>query len=304
MRRDAGGLDKTEVQSNLLQRYGLHSAEHLAKGVTGTVFRVEWRSGEVCAAKVVDEALHDAVAEVDFLRACIGREDIVQLRTCFNGAEGFAVIVLELLSTTLSDYIKLHQDTLGAGVAMTKTRGVLSALAYLHSLPIIHADIKPDNIMQDASGAVKLVDFSHSRRGVLCDTCGSLGTLWYRSPEMLLGARFFSAAVDVFACGAVFFELLVGTPAFAGDSRIGTLFLIYKRCGTPQSNSACARLPYFSSRHPRFPLPPHTLDEEIISQKLNSSERQFILAMLRLDCQLRLPAAELAQMCVPSGVAA
>ena len=58
-------------------------------------------------------------------------------------------------------------------------------------------------------------------------------TLWYRAPEILLGARIYSTAVDMWAIGAIFFELAHRNPLFPGDSEIGCIFKIFEMLGTP-----------------------------------------------------------------------
>ncbi|PIO69936.1 hypothetical protein TELCIR_08228 [Teladorsagia circumcincta] len=58
-------------------------------------------------------------------------------------------------------------------------------------------------------------------------------TLWYRAPEILLGGRYYSTAIDVWSLGCIFSEMVSGSPLFAGDSEIDQLFRIFKILGTP-----------------------------------------------------------------------
>ncbi|KIH49103.1 hypothetical protein ANCDUO_20823, partial [Ancylostoma duodenale] len=58
-------------------------------------------------------------------------------------------------------------------------------------------------------------------------------TLWYRAPEILLGGRYYSTAIDVWSLGCIFSEMVAGIPLFAGDSEIDQLFRIFKILGTP-----------------------------------------------------------------------
>lgn len=73
-------------------------------------------------------------------------------------------------------------------------------------------------------------------------------TLWYRAPELLIGANRYSASVDVWSVGCIFAEMATGLPLFPGRSDIDQLFKIFQRRGTPTSDiwPACTRLPHFN----------------------------------------------------------
>jgi len=62
-------------------------------------------------------------------------------------------------------------------------------------------------------------------------------TLWYRAPEVLLGSKIYSTAIDIWSIGVIFFELAHKKPLFAGDSEIGQLFKIFRTMGTPNEDS-------------------------------------------------------------------
>ena len=101
-----------------------------------------------------------------------------------------------------------------------------SALVAAHEKGILHGDIKPENIMLDASGQVKLLDFGVARRLPGEDPAGeTLTTVWvpgqvsgtptYMAPEVLKGGMP-DARADVFALGIVFYEMLSGRHPFRG----------------------------------------------------------------------------------------
>lgn len=58
-------------------------------------------------------------------------------------------------------------------------------------------------------------------------------TLWYRSPELLLGSKFYSSALDMWSLGCIFAEMSRGAPLFDGNSEIQQIFKIFERLGTP-----------------------------------------------------------------------
>ncbi len=128
-----------------------------------------------------------------------------------------------------------HGEPLPVNMALDLIRGVLAGLAYAHEQGVVHRDIKPANIMQTPDGQVKLTDFglalTHAevrltREGML------LGTVLYMAPEALYGGTFESRS-DLYAVGAVLYELVTGRVPFTGDSMIGVASLILNTPATP-----------------------------------------------------------------------
>lgn len=118
---------------------------------------------------------------------------------------------------------------------------VLHALAHLHKQNLLHRDIKLSNILYDRYGVVKLADFGLAReRSCLADEEGEdpdamltpkVVTLWYRAPELLLGCATYSAAVDMWACGCIFGELLLQEPLMPGKTETDQLEKIFRLLG-------------------------------------------------------------------------
>jgi cyclin-dependent kinase 8/11 len=118
---------------------------------------------------------------------------------------------------------------------------LLNAIHYLHSNWIIHRDLKPSNILVNgrrdaaqinpndkqslkrASGLVKVADFGLARvfQSPLrpLSENGLVVTIWYRAPELLLGAKHYTRAIDIWAIGCIFAELVNCKPLFPGDER-------------------------------------------------------------------------------------
>lgn len=96
---------------------------------------------------------------------------------------------------------------------------VLLALEYLHSKNIMYRDLKPDNIMLDGQGHVKLIDFGLSKCNVDSDnyTSGSfLGSHAYLAPE-ILSNKSYGKSVDWYNLGVLLYEFLVGVPPYYKD---------------------------------------------------------------------------------------
>lgn len=103
---------------------------------------------------------------------------------------------------------------------------------------IVHRDIKPENILISTQGVVKLCDFGFARiMTYTIEPCTEyVATRWYRAPELLVGEQQYGAAIDIWATGCLFAEMLSGEPLFPGESDIDQLYLILKAMGKP-----CAR---------------------------------------------------------------
>jgi serine/threonine protein kinase len=112
-------------------------------------------------------------------------------------------------------------------------RMILEGVDYLHKQGILHRDLKPENLLFSWSGILKIIDF-----GLSCDYPGDFGpmisqvaTQWYRAPELCFGARDYGPAVDMWAIGCIFAEMLSGRPLFPGKFDIEQLRLIAKTLG-------------------------------------------------------------------------
>uniref|UniRef100_A0A914D0K7 cyclin-dependent kinase n=1 Tax=Acrobeloides nanus TaxID=290746 RepID=A0A914D0K7_9BILA len=130
------------------------------------------------------------------------------------------------------------------------------ALAYCHTHRIIHRDLKPQNLLVTNNGIIKLADFGLARTFSIPSRCYTheVVTLWYRAPEVLLGARFYSTAIDIWSLACIFAELVRGKPLFTGDSEIDQLFKIFRILGTPTSDSwpGVEKLPDYKASFPKW----------------------------------------------------
>ena len=125
--------------------------------------------------------------------------------------------------------------------AMQIAREVASALDYAHRHGVIHRDIKPENILLH-DGRAMVADFgialavSRTEGGTrITETGMSLGTPHYMSPEQALGERTIDARTDVYALGAVLYEMLVGEPPFTGPSAQAIIAKVMNTAPTPIS---------------------------------------------------------------------
>ena len=107
---------------------------------------------------------------------------------------------------------------------------LLAGMDYCHARGIMHRDLKPQNLLVDKRGVLKLADFGLARAFMIPTRAYTheVVTLWYRAPEILLGQRAYAPAVDMWSIGCIFAELVNRKPLWPGDSEIDELFRIFR----------------------------------------------------------------------------
>jgi len=144
------------------------------------------------------------------------------------------VLVFEFLERDLKKYIDAV-TSLSPMLVKSYLYQLLQAIAFCHRHRILHRDLKPQNILIDRHGVLKVADFGLARAfGVPLRTyTHEVVTLWYRAPEILLGGKQYSTPVDIWAIGCIFAEMVTRKPLFPGDCEIDQLFRIFRLLGTP-----------------------------------------------------------------------
>lgn len=119
---------------------------------------------------------------------------------------------------------------------------LLRGLKYIHSVNILHRDLKPSNLLINCSDCLlKICDFGLARTSSDDDFLTEyVVTRPYRAPELLLGSRMYTAAVDMWSVGCIFMEMITGQPLFPIRSRqehpVNHLKLITELLGTPEES--------------------------------------------------------------------
>ncbi|KAJ7544962.1 hypothetical protein O6H91_09G100600 [Diphasiastrum complanatum] len=153
-------------------------------------------------------------------------------------------LVFEFLDTDLKKYIDLHGRGNSGSPLPDKTiksfmYQLCKGVAHCHSHGVMHRDLKPQNLLVDKEkGLLKIADLGLGRAFTvpLKSYTHEIVTLWYRAPEVLLGATHYSIPVDIWSVGCIFAELSRKQPLFPGDSELQQLLHIFRVLGTPDED--------------------------------------------------------------------
>lgn len=210
----------------LADRYRIE--RELGAGGMATVFLAEdLRHRRKVALKVLRPELAAVIGAERFVQeitttAALQHPHILPLFDS-GEADGFLFYVMPFIDgQTLRERLQRERQ-LGLEDALRITREVADALQYAHEHGVIHRDIKPENILL-ANGRPVVADFGialavqQAGGERMTQTGLSLGTPQYMSPEQAMGDRALDARADVYALGAVLYEMLTGDPPFTGSS--------------------------------------------------------------------------------------
>jgi serine/threonine-protein kinase len=150
-------------------------------------------------------------AEASLLKS-LGGGHVVRLLDYAEAPGQGAAIVMELVNGVSLHQMITRQGPAGPESALAVLKGSLLGLAAAHALGIVHGDYKPENVLVDADGHSKLTDFGVA---VFAGQGSAGGTPLYMAPEQWNGGPA-TAATDIYAATAVFFECLTGKTPFAG----------------------------------------------------------------------------------------
>jgi serine/threonine protein kinase len=217
--------EASSLIGQVLGEYRLQSV--LGVGGMATVYRAwDLPLEREVAVKVLPASLADDAEYVRRFRdeakrvAALNHPHIVPIYA-FGAERGLLYHVMPVLHGSLRDRL-LHEGQLPPDEAVRVVQQIASALGAAHALGLVHRDVKPENILLDAEGNGLLTDFGIARpltelrqAGVartLAKTGMPIGTPEYMAPEQLRGVSPLDQRVDIYALGAVLYELVTGAP--------------------------------------------------------------------------------------------
>jgi cyclin-dependent kinase 17 len=214
--------------------------DKLGEGTYATVFKGKSRLTDNLVALKEIRLEHEegapctAIREVSLLKD-LKHANIVTLHDIVH-TEKSLTLVFEYLEKDLKQYM----DDCGAILAISNVKlflfQMLRGLAYCHARRVLHRDLKPQNLLINERGELKLADFGLARaKSVPTKTYSNeVVTLWYRPPDVLLGSTEYSTPIDMWGVGCIFYEMSSGRPLFPGSTVEDELLLIFRVLGTPK----------------------------------------------------------------------
>lgn len=235
--------------------------EKIGEGTYGVVYKAKDKvTNEIIALKKIrleaeDEGVPStAIREISLLRE-LQHPNIVGLKDVVHQDQKL-YLVFEFLDQDLKKYMDYVGQNLNRLLVKSYVQQLLKGIAFCHSHRVLHRDLKPQNLLIDKKGVLKLADFGLARAfGIPVRTyTHEVVTLWYRAPEILLGGKEYSTPVDIWSVGCIFAEIATRQPLFPGDSEIDQLFKIFRALGTPNEQNwpGVANLPDYKSTFPKW----------------------------------------------------
>ncbi|PGH01568.1 CMGC/CDK protein kinase [Blastomyces parvus] len=193
--------------------------------------------------------------------------NIVHLREVVMGSSMDDVyLVMDFVEHDLKTLLDDMREPFLPSETKTLLLQIISATEFLHSHWIMHRDLKTSNLLMNNRGEIKLADFGMAR--YYGDPPPKLTqlvvTLWYRSPELLLGADKYGPEIDMWSIGCIFGELLTKEPLFQGKNEVDQLSKIFALTGPPTTQTwpSFRSLPNAKSlRLPASGAPPTTTSD-------------------------------------------
>ncbi|CAO3600913.1 unnamed protein product [Absidia cylindrospora] len=169
---------------------------------------------------------------------------------------------------------------------------LLRGIAYCHENRVLHRDLKPQNLLINKRGELKLGDFGLARAfGIPVNTFSNeVVTLWYRAPDVLLGSRMYSTSIDIWSAGCIMAEMYTGRPLFPGTTNEDQLQKIFRMMGTPSDQTwpNVSQLPEYKPNQQFYP--PQTIYQ--ILPNIDPAGLDLLNRMLQYQPQMRISATD------------
>lgn len=213
-------MDKKYEKINIIQQ-----------GTYGTVWKgINRLNGELVAIKEC-RTTTTSKREISAL-SNLSHPNIVKLLDYYLD-DNRSIMIFEYIGNDLFEYIQSHYPL---QILQIKSflYSLLEAISYLHQQGIMHRDITTTNILFDErTKSIKLCDFGLSKYTSKGPHTPKMCTLQYSAPELLIGSTIYDNSVDLWSCGCVFLEMILGIVPFDANSEIKLLHQQFCLLGTP-----------------------------------------------------------------------
>nr|XP_017205253.1 cyclin-dependent kinase 16 isoform X5 [Oryctolagus cuniculus] len=239
IRLPEGYLEKLTLNSPIFDKPLSRRLRRVSLGTYATVYKGKSKLTDNLVALKEIRLEHEegapctAIREVSLLKD-LKHANIVTLHDIIH-TEKSLTLVFEYLDKDLKQYL----DDCGNIINMHNVKlflfQLLRGLAYCHRQKVLHRDLKPQNLLINERGELKLADFGLARaKSIPTKTYSNeVVTLWYRPPDILLGSTDYSTQIDMWGVGCIFYEMATGRPLFPGSTVEEQLHFIFRILGTP-----------------------------------------------------------------------
>jgi len=235
--------------------------EILGEGTYGIVYKaVNCDTGDVVALKrirleSVDEGVPcTAIREISLLKE-LDHPNIVKLSDVIH-TEKKLTLVFEYLDQDLKQFMDERNGVISPEMMRSFLYQLFKGVAFCHNKRVLHRDLKPQNLLINRKGELKLADFGLARGfGIpMKNYSHEVVTLWYRAPDVLLGSRKYSTPIDIWSIGCIFAEMANGRPLFPGGNAHDQLIHIFRTLGTPTPTTwpGVTQFPEWNDSFPKF----------------------------------------------------
>eukprot|EP00698_Gefionella_okellyi_P019319 TRINITY_DN5908_c0_g1_i1.p1 TRINITY_DN5908_c0_g1~~TRINITY_DN5908_c0_g1_i1.p1 ORF type:complete len:384 (+),score=74.38 TRINITY_DN5908_c0_g1_i1:156-1154(+) len=176
---------------------------------------------------------------------------------------------------------------------------LLAAVAFMHENYVLHRDLKTSNLLFNNKGILKVCDFGLARAygSPVKPYTQLVVTLWYRAPELLLGQKTYTQAIDMWSVGCIFAEFVLGEPLFAGRGEVDQLKKIMALLGRPTDAiwPGFSKLPFVESAQIKPILskaPKFSSIREQVQRRISGAGVELLLSMLTYDPEKRITARD------------
>uniref|UniRef100_A0A8C7F5G7 cyclin-dependent kinase n=1 Tax=Oncorhynchus kisutch TaxID=8019 RepID=A0A8C7F5G7_ONCKI len=294
-----GYLEKLQLSSPTFDQplSRLSRRASLVRGTYATVFKGRSKLTDNLVALKEIRLEHEegapctAIREVSLLKD-LKHANIVTLHDIVHTDKSLT-LVFEYLDKDLKQYM----DDCGNIMSMHNVKiflfQILRGLAYCHKRKVLHRDLKPQNLLINERGELKLADFGLARaKSVPTKTYSNeVVTLWYRPPDVLLGSSEYSTQIDMWGVGCIFYEMAAGRPLFPGSTVEDELHLIFRLLGTPSEDSwpGISGVDEFKSYNfPKYKPQPFINH----APRLDTEGIELVLSFLKYESKRRISADE------------
>ncbi|XP_053562314.1 LOW QUALITY PROTEIN: cyclin-dependent kinase 16-like [Bombina bombina] len=213
--------------------------DKLGEGTYATVYKGRSKLTENLVALKEIRLEHEegapctAIREVSLLKD-LKHANIVTLHNIIH-TERTLTLVFEYLDKDLKQYLDDCSNMINMHNVKLFLFQLLRGLHYCHRRKVLHRDLKPQNLLINEKGELKLADFGLARaKSIPTKTYSNeVVTLWYRLPDILLGSTEYSTQIDMWGVGCIFYEMVTGRPLFPGSTVEEQLHFIFRILGTP-----------------------------------------------------------------------